>query len=188
MMGRAVPVTALSPIHPMSLTPNPPPARPLIGIAALTPNRIIGNAGRLPWRLPEDFKHFKATTMGGVLVMGRISYAEIGKPLPGRETVVMSRTADAIPGVTVIRSWDELWPLFPERPIFLAGGANLYEQGLPLCSELILTHVKREYAGDARFPDWRPWFDDGAIFGETAEFTLRRHLRLPPRTGEGSRA
>lgn len=165
-----------------SSRPAPGTPRALIGIAALSPSRIIGNAGRLPWRLPDDFKHFKATTMGGVLVMGRVSYAEIGRPLPGRETVVMSRTAELLPGVTVIRDWSELWPLFPDRTLFLAGGANLYAQGLPLCAELILTHVKCEYTGDALFPDWRPWFDDGEVFGETAEFTLRRHRRIAPKS------
>lgn len=152
--------------------------RALIGIAALSPSRVIGAGGRLPWRLPEDFKHFKATTMGGVLVMGRVSYAEIGRPLPGRETVVMSRTTQALPGVTVIRDWSELWSLFPDRTLFLAGGAKLYAQGLPLCAELILTHVKNDYTGDAHFPDWRPWFDNGEILGETADFTLRRHRRI----------
>lgn len=152
-------------------------SRPLIGIAALAANRVIGKAGKLPWRLPEDFKHFKSTTMGGVLLMGRVSYEEIGRPLPGRETVVLSRTAAPIPGVTVIRDLAELAPLFPDKKIFLAGGATLYAQYLPLCEELILTHVKTEYAGDAFFPDWTPWFDDGEIIAETAEFTIRRHRR-----------
>ncbi len=153
--------------------------RDLIGIAALTNHRVIGCGGRLPWRLPEDFKHFKATTMGGVLVMGRVSYEEIGRPLPGREIVVMSRTAGDIPGVTVVRDWAQLWPLFPDKKLFLAGGANVYAQGLHLCSELILTHVRGDYAGDAYFPRWEDFFDAGTVMSESPEFSIRRHRRLP---------
>ena len=153
--------------------------RSLTAIAALSKNRVIGKDGRLPWRLPEDFRHFKATTMGGVLLMGRISYAEIGRPLPGRETVVLSRTAEMIPGVRVIRDFEEIWPISPEKKLFLAGGATLYRDHLHRCDELILTHVKSEYEGDAFFPDWTPLFDDGEILGETPDFTIRRHRRRP---------
>lgn len=151
--------------------------RPLIGIAALASNRVIGADGKLPWRLPEDFKRFKATTMGGVLIMGRVSYAEIGRPLPGRDIVVLSRTVESIPGVTVIRDPKDVRDLFPGKPLFLAGGATVYRDHLALCDELILTHVKSAYAGDAFFPDWKPLFDDGEIIAETPDFTIRRHRR-----------
>ena len=152
--------------------------RPLTGIAALARNRAIGLRNTLPWHLPADFRHFKATTLGGVLVMGRATYESIGRPLPGRETVVLSRTAGAIPGVTVARDWDEVWKLFPDKKLFLAGGAQLYAQALPWCSELILTHVNLEPEGDAFFPDWSGLFDAGEIILECAEFTVRRHTRL----------
>lgn len=154
-----------------------PAPRPLVGIAALARNRVIGKGNTLPWHLPADFKHFKATTLGGVLVMGRATYESIGRPLPGRETVVLSRTVTAIPGVTVARDWSEVWALFPDKPLFLAGGAQLYAQALPICHELILTHVNLEPEGDAFFPEYSDLFDAGEILAECPEFTIRRHRR-----------
>ncbi len=162
----------------MSATsPAPGAPRSLIGIAALARNRVIGLRGRLPWRLPEDFKHFKATTMGGVLVMGRVSYEEIGRPLPGRETVVLSRSSADIPGVTVVRDFDEVWSLFPEKQLFLAGGAQLYAQALPRCTELILTHVNLTPEGDAFFPEYESLFDAGEVISSNEQFTIMRHAR-----------
>ena len=153
--------------------------RPMTGIAALATNRVIGNGNALPWHLPEDFRHFKATTTGGVLVMGRLTFESIGRPLPGRETVVLSRKGEAIPGVTVVRDWDAVWPLFPDKPLFLAGGAQLYADGLRFCDELLLTHVNLAPPGDAFFPEYRDRFDAGEILFETPAFIIRRHRRLP---------
>lgn len=152
--------------------------RALTGIAALARNRVIGKGNTLPWHLPADFKHFKTTTLGGVLIMGRATFESIGRPLPGRETVVLSRTVTTIPGVTVVRDWSEVWALFPDKPLFLAGGAQLYAQALPMCSELILTHVNMEPEGDAFFPRYTDLFDTGEILAEHPEFTIRRHRRL----------
>jgi dihydrofolate reductase len=163
----------------MSSADTPSAPRPLIGIAALARNRVIGKGNTLPWHLPADFKHFKATTLGGVLVMGRATYESIGRPLPGRETVVLSRTVTAIPGVTMARDWSEVWSLFPDKTLFLAGGAQLYAQALPMCSELILTHVNLEPEGDAFFPEYSDLFDSGEVLAEATEFTIRRHRRLP---------
>lgn len=163
----------------MSPDDTPFAPRPLTGIAALARNRVIGLGNALPWHLPADFRHFKATTLGGVLVMGRATYESIGRPLPGRETVVLSRTAAAIPGVTVARDWSGVWNLFPEKRLFLAGGARLYAQALPWCHELILTHVNLAPEGDAFFPDYSGLFDAGEILSETPEFVIRRHRRLP---------
>lgn len=160
------------------MSPNPIAPRTMTGIAALAKNRVIGRGNTLPWHLPADFKHFKATTLGGVLVMGRATYESIGRPLPGRETVVLSRTVREIPGVTVVPGWKAVGPLFPEKPLFLAGGAKLYAEALPFCSELILTHVNLEPEGDAFFPEYGHLFDDGEILEETPEFSIRRHRRL----------
>ena len=159
------------------VSPAPGAPRALTGIAALAKNRVIGLRNTLPWHLPEDFRHFKATTLGGVLVMGRATYESIGRPLPGRETVVLSRTVGAIPGVTVARDWDAVWELFPDKKLFLAGGAQLYAQALPMCSELILTHVDLEPEGDAFFPPYEQLFDAGEVLAKTERFTIRRHLR-----------
>lgn len=160
------------------MTPTTSSSRPFIGIAALGTNRVIGNLGRLPWRLPEDFKHFKATTMGGVLIMGRVSYEEIGRPLPGRDTVVLSRHATAIPGVTVVRDLMEVPGLFPDRKLFLAGGAQVYTEHLHRCGELILTHVNLAPEGDAYFPDYSGLFDRGEELSRTEAFTICRHRRI----------
>lgn len=161
----------------MTYTPHKP--RPFVGIAAIGSNRVIGNRGRLPWHLPEDFKHFKNTTMGGVLVMGRISYEEIGRPLPGRDTVVLSRSGGNLPGVTVVSDIMSTPALFPGKTLFLAGGALVYKEFLHLCSELILTHVNLAPEGDAFFPDYSGLFDDGEEFFRSEAFTIRRHRRLP---------
>ena len=149
--------------------------RPLIAIAAVARNRGIGLANRLPWRLPEDFAFFKATTMGQVLLMGRKTYESIGRPLPGRTTVVLSRAGFAAPGVITAATWEEAARVEPAKTLFLAGGAALYAEALPWCSELILTHVDLEPAVDAFFPDWTTHFDAGTVLERHPSCEMRRH-------------
>jgi dihydrofolate reductase len=135
--------------------------RPFKAIAAMSLNRVIGAENRLPWHLPEDFKWFKATTTGHALVMGRKTFESIGRPLPGRTTIVLSRTVSQIPGVLVVPDLgaiDESSPALLGKQIFICGGANVYEQALPLCSDLYLTLVKRTVAGDALFPPFEERF------------------------------
>lgn len=150
--------------------------RPLIAIAALGRNRALGKDNRLPWHLPEDFAFFKSTTMGHALVMGRKTYESIGRALPGRATIVLSRSGFAAPGVETVPGWEALRGLHPDRTLFLAGGAELYAQALPWCSELLLTHVDLEPEADVFFPDWTGRFDSGAPVREGAGFVIRRHL------------
>ncbi len=157
---------------------NNPPPRPLLAIAAMAENRVIGNRNRLPWHLPADFQFFKKTTMGHILLMGRATYESIGHPLPGRTTVVLSRQPRQLPGVQIIPDWNALWDIEPEKKIFLAGGASLYAQALDQCAELFLTHVRSAPPGDAFFPAFEHLFDQGKILEETPEFTIRHHLRL----------
>lgn len=152
--------------------------RPLVAIAAIGRNRAIGRDNRLPWRIPEDFAFFRATTMGHLLVMGRRTYESIGRPLPGRHTVVLSRSGFAAPGVTVIRGWEGLRDLEPGKTLFLAGGAQLYAEALPWCAELLLTHVDMEPDADAFFPDWTKGFDSGEVLRQGGGFVIRRHLPL----------
>lgn len=152
--------------------------RPLVAIAAVGRNRALGKDNRLPWRIPEDFAFFKATTMGHVLVMGRKTYESIGRPLPGRTTVVLSRSGFAAPGVTVVRDWSALRDIEPGRSLFLAGGAQLYAEALTACSELLLTHVDLEPEADAFFPDWTNGFDSGEVLRQGPGFVIRRHLPL----------
>src|SRR5215475_9885209 len=105
-------------------------------------NRVIGAGNRIPWHLPDDFKWFKKMTTGQVIVMGRRTFESIGKCLPNRTTIVMTRSPQGIPGVQTISHLRELDPADPAlvgRQIFICGGAQLYEQALPLCSDLYLT-------------------------------------------------
>ena len=141
-------------------------------IAAMSENRVIGRGNEIPWHIPEDFKWFKETTMGHVLVMGRRTFESIGKSLPGRETMVLTRGEFSHPDVTVIRSLDEVAPRLEGRDGFIAGGAQVYEQALPRCSELFLTLVKREVEGDVFFPEFENYFKKVEVLREEAEFRI----------------
>jgi len=154
--------------------------RPLIAIAAVARNRGIGLHNKLPWRIPEDFAFFKTTTMGQALLMGRKTYESIGRPLPGRTTIVLSRSGFAAPGVLVARDWQEAARLAPDLTLYLAGGAALYAEALPWCSELLLTHVDMEPEADAFFPDWSKHFDEGQVLQTHPTCVMKRHL---PRHG-----
>lgn len=147
-------------------------------IAAMSLNRVIGRGNQIPWHLPEDFKWFKQTTMGQVLVMGRKTFESIGRPLPGRETVVLSRGSFAAPGIRVVKTLDGLPPADDARDWFLCGGAEVYRQALPQCADLFLTLVKREVPdGDAFFPRFEESFELVATLRDTPEFTILHYCR-----------
>ena len=125
-------------------------------------NRVIGAGNRIPWHLPEDFKWFKKLTTGQVIVMGRKTFQSIGKPLPNRTTIVLTRSAALIPGVRTISDLSQLSQVEPAltgREIFICGGAQLYQQALPLCSDLYLTLVQRVVEGDTLFPPFEDQFE-----------------------------
>jgi dihydrofolate reductase len=135
--------------------------KPLKAIAAMSLNRVIGAGNKIPWHLPEDFKWFKKMTTGQVIVMGRKTYESIGRPLPNRTTIVLSRSSLRIPGVTLVADLQELGSLHGElagREIFICGGAQVYEHALPMCSDLYLTLVKRNVEGDTFFPKFEDKF------------------------------
>ena len=146
-------------------------------IAAMSLNRVIGNGNKIPWHLPEDFKWFKATTTGHIIVMGRKTFESIGKPLPNRETVVLSRSNFTYSGVKTIHRLEELSTMVADREIFICGGAQIYEQALPLCSELLLTVVKREVKGDAFLPRFEDQFELAEEIRDTPEFKILRYRR-----------
>jgi dihydrofolate reductase len=146
-------------------------------IAAMSENRIIGNQGDIPWHLPEDFKWFKKTTMGDILVMGRKTYESIGRPLPGRQTYVVSRSPQSIEGVTCIQSLDTLQTLETEKTIWIAGGGEIYKQMLPQCSELYLTRVHRTVEGAAEFPEFENQFTLKEIVHKNEAFTIELWTR-----------
>ena len=145
----------------------------LIAIAAVARNGVIGAAGDIPWSIPEDWKRFKAVTMGSNLIMGRVTFEAIGDPLPGRTSIVVSRRAeplaggepdavrepDRVPGTRVIRvtSIEEaLAAADPDRPTFVAGGAEIYRLAWPLLTDLDVTEVDVAPEGDTHFPPIDP--------------------------------
>jgi dihydrofolate reductase len=146
-------------------------------IAAMSENRVIGNAGDIPWHLPEDFKWFKQTTMGGILIMGRKTFDSIGRPLPGRETYVLSRTPRNIPNVHCFNNLDMLDQLATDKTVWIAGGGEIYRQMLPRCETLYLTRVQRTCEGDATFPEFENDFTLAAVELENPDFTVERWER-----------
>ena len=162
------------------------PALPFKAIAAMSLNRVIGSANTIPWHLPKDFEWFKQTTMGHVLVMGRKTFESIGRPLPGREMIVLTRSAEPIPGVRTIGNLDALDQEndFGGRTIFICGGAEVYAQALGQCSDLFLTLVKREVEGDAFFPEFEPMFDAGEMLRQSVDFEIRHYRRLSKTGGD----
>ena len=146
-------------------------------IAAMSENRVIGDGNRIPWHLPEDFKWFKRMTMGNIVVMGRKTFESIGRPLPGRATLVLSRSGFSHPGVQTIASLDQLPALAGDRQAFVCGGADIYRQALPLCSDLYLTHVKRTVEGDAFFPPFEDLFEPVETLQDNADFRIVRYRR-----------
>ena len=138
-------------------------------------NRVIGNAGAIPWHLPYDFKFFKATTMGHAILMGRKTYESIGKPLPGRENIVLSRTMPDRPGVTVLRSLDELKEPTDGRDLFVIGGEEIYRLLLPRVQELYVTKVPQTIKGDTHFPEFESQFYTGAKVLESNDFTVWKY-------------
>ncbi|WP_116653924.1 dihydrofolate reductase [Pelagibacterium sediminicola] len=143
-------------------------------IAAVGRNGAIGSGGALPWRLPSDFAFYKATTMGKPLVMGRKTFESIGRPLPGRTNIVVTRQKDYAPeGVVVVPSLEagiEHAKAVAARDgadeIFINGGGELYAQAMPVANRLYITHVDADPEGDTFFPaiDERQW--DGKTLGE----------------------
>ncbi len=144
-------------------------------IAAMSLNRVIGAQNKIPWHLPEDFKWFKQLTTGNVIVMGRKTFESIGKPLPNRETIVLSRSQFSFPGVRTISDLSEIDLVGESREVFIVGGAQVYAQALPLCSDLYLTLVKREVEGDAFFPTFEDRFGLAEEIRDTAEFKILRY-------------
>jgi dihydrofolate reductase len=131
--------------------------RPRVSIiVAMARNHTIGINNTLPWRIPEDLKHFKALTMGHCMIMGRKTFDSIGKPLPGRTSVVVTRNRELqIEGCTMAHSLEEaIAACASEDEIFVVGGAELYAQALPLAGTLYVTEVQQNVAGDAHFPQF----------------------------------
>lgn len=149
----------------------------MIAIAAMSENRVIGRGMEIPWHLPDDFKWFKNKTMGHVIVMGRKTFQSIGRPLPGRENVVLSRSEFVADGVRVIHTLEELEAFQDGREVFICGGAEIYRLTLEKWQELFLTVVHRTVEGDVLFPP----FENQLKFHENVkvhpEFTVKHFKR-----------
>jgi dihydrofolate reductase len=146
-------------------------ALPIVIVAAIADNGVIGDDNRLIWRLKTDLRRFRSLTLGRPVLMGRKTFLSIGKPLPGRETIVLTRDPAYRPeGVHVAHALDEallraqrLGADMGADSVAVAGGAEIYRQALPLADRLELTLVHAAPEGDAVFPDWdRNAFDAGA--------------------------
>ncbi len=127
-------------------------------IAALARNRVIGQGNALPWRLPEDLKRFKELTLGHPIIMGRKTWTSLGRPLPGRTNIVISRSPEfAAAGAVMVRSLHEAIEAAASSgtaEAFIIGGAEIFHQALPLAHRLQLTEIDRNYVGDVYFPNF----------------------------------
>lgn len=129
-------------------------------IVAMAKDNVIGIENRLPWDLPEDMKWFRRHTLGKAVLMGRSTYESIGKPLPQRRNLVLTRDVDyRAPGCTIVHSDDEVLAAAGEGELMVMGGESVYRQWLPRAQRLYLTEVHASIAGDAWFPpfDRREW-------------------------------
>ena len=149
----------------------------VIAIAAMAQNRVIGAGNALPWHLPDDMKWFRESTRGKTLLMGRKTYESIGRPLPKRRTLVMTRSVQPIAGVEIVGSLEEAGKLAaPSGELWICGGAELYALTLPWWDELLLTRVKRMAEGDTMFPDFEDRMRLDSVILETPELRIERHV------------
>lgn len=150
----------------------PPPHHPPLSlIAAVGRGGVIGDGAGMSWHLPEDLAFFKRTTMGGVLLMGRGTWDSIGRALPGRHTIVLTRDADwSAPGALVAHSLEEALAMADDLggDVFSAGGGEIYRQTLDLADRLLITHVDRDAEGSVTFPSIDPdlWVETERTPGE----------------------
>jgi dihydrofolate reductase len=143
-------------------------------IVAMTRHRVIGDSNRIPWRLQGEQRWFKEITMGHPILMGRKTFASIGKPLPGRRNLVVTRTS-AFAGVDIIRDLELFDPTPYEsegKEIFVIGGAEIYSALLGQCNAIYATIVKQEYTGDTIFPEFDAQFAISETIRETAEYDI----------------
>ncbi len=126
-------------------------------IAAMARNRAIGLDGEMPWHLPAELKHFKESTMGKPIVMGRKTWESIGRVLPGRQNIVVTRNPSfQAPGCTLARSLDQAMDLAQGEEVMIIGGGQLYQLAMAVADRMILTRVDCEPGADTWFPEWQP--------------------------------
>jgi len=150
-------------------------------IVAMSSNRVIGVNNSLPWHLSEDLKHFKTLTTGHTIIMGRKTYESIGKPLPNRRNIVISRNLNAFyGGIEVVHSLEDAFSTSSnDDEVFIIGGSNIYEQSLHLAEYLYITEIKKAFEGDAFFPEidkslWTESTRETHISSDGLEFSFVR--------------
>jgi dihydrofolate reductase len=140
----------------MSQGSGPPHSPRVYLVAAVASNGIIGAGGKLPWHIPGELKHFKKLTLGHPVIMGRHTWESLKGPLPGRENIVVTRTAGyEARGAAVASSLEAALAMCAGEPVaFVIGGTQLFEESLPVAAGMALTEIKRDYEGDTWFPKW----------------------------------
>jgi dihydrofolate reductase len=131
-------------------------------IVAMDENQLIGKNNELPWYLPADLAYFKKTTMGSPIIMGRKTHESIGRALPGRENIILTRNKNyESPSCTIVYSLDELMEMSEQlnKELFVIGGAEIYKELLTVANRLYITRIHHEFEGDAFFPEvaWENW-------------------------------
>lgn len=154
-------------------------AAKLIAMVAMTSDRVIGKGNDLPWHLPEDLKLFKRTTSGHPIVMGRKTYDSIGRPLPKRQNIVITRDQCwSAEGVDVVHSPEAIAQLELMDPeVFIIGGAEIYSLFLPHLDELLVSYVYEKHTGDTRFPAFEHHFSGFEVVEKFEDFELRRYTK-----------
>lgn len=144
-------------------------------------NRVIGHRGQLPWHLPEDLAFFKQLTLGHPILMGRKTWDSIGRPLPRRRNLVLSRRwPDSPPlGTEWLTDPDELATLQLTGPIFVIGGAEIFRLLLPRCTSVYVTHVHASPEGDTWMPPFEDSFPYVRTLKEHPQFTIKHYQRVP---------
>ncbi len=151
----------------------------LTAIVAMTPGRVIGRGGALPWHLPEDLAFFKRTTSGHPVVMGRKTYESIGRPLPKRRNIVLTRDERwSAPGVEVIHGPEDLAEMPGlEGRVFVIGGSEIYAAFFPELDDLLVSHLFAEHEGDTVFPEFEGEFPVSEVVERHEAFEVRRWRR-----------
>lgn len=170
----------------MTFAARKPAARPWKAIAAMARNRVIGDRGGIPWKLPGDLKWVRQCTLGKAIAMGRKTYESIGKPLPGRLNIVLSRSLREIEGCVVLPSVDALADFETDREIWIFGGAEIYREAFPRVNDLYLTLVHAEPKGDAFFPSFEDEFVLETILASHPTHEIRHYVRRIPLSDRGA--
>lgn len=156
----------------------------IVIIVAIAKNGVIGKAnGEMPWHIKEDFQHFKKTTMGFPIIMGRKSFESLGKPLPGRENIIVTRNTNLkydFDGIKIFYSLQDAVDYsrsLNKDKVFITGGGEIYNQSISFADEMIISHMKFDVVGEVKFPDFN--VDDWKIISrdEKEEFEIVTYLR-----------